>query len=184
MDARARRRTPIVIAGAAMAVLTAVVLSACTSAAATPAPTAAPTAAIATPVVATPAPTVAPSPTEAAAASGSPAGTTPTDFGAIRDAVPPSFPLPPDLQAADLPDGAFSGTYTTPTASGAVATAIAAGLEFTGWTAVTTSGPTEAGEVTIDATGPGTGCRTRVTVGTLGGLTVVKVLYGATCPTE
>ena len=174
-----RRRTPAPIIAAAAAAL---VLAACT-AAATPAPTVPPTGAISTPVVATPAPASL-GPAASIAPSPSAAGTTSTDFGAIRDAVPPTFPLPPDLQPADLPDGAFSGTYSTPTASGAVATAISAGLEFAGWTAVTTSGPTEAGEVTIDATGTAAGCRTRVTVGPLGGLTVVKVLYGATCPAE
>ncbi len=174
-----RRQTlaPAIVAAAA-----ALALAACT-AAATPAPTVPPTGAISTPVVATPEPASL-GPAASLAPSASPVGTTSTDFGAIRDAVPPSFPLPPDLKPADLPDGAFSGTYTTPTASGAVATAIAAGLEFVGWTAVTTSGPTEAGEVTIDAAGTGPGCRTRVTVGPLGGLTVVKVLYGATCPAE
>jgi hypothetical protein len=174
---RGRTLTPI------LPTIAATLLVAACTAAATPAPTAPPTGAIATPVVATPAPASL-GPAASVAPSPSPTGTTSTDFGAIRDAVPPSFPLPPDLQPADLPDGAFSGTYSTPTASGAVATAIAAGLQAEGWTAVTTSGPTEAGEVTIDATGTAAGCRSRVTVGPLGGLTMVKVLYGATCPAE
>ena len=175
-----RKRTSILVALAAAAAM----LAGCTTAGSTPSPTAVPTGAISMPIVATPSPAASPSPSVAAAASASPAGSTPTDFGAIRDSVPPSFPLPPDLQAADLPDGAYSGTYTTPTAPGAVSSAISAGLEFMGWKDVITSGPTEAGEVTIDASGASAGCRTRVTVGTLGGLTVVKVLYGATCPTE
>ena len=178
-SARRAAWAPILPAAAAIVVA----LAACTSAA-SPAPTAIPTGAISTPVVATPAPTVAPAASVSPAPSTTPAGTTPSDFGPIRDAVPGTFPLPPDLQPTDLPEGPYSGTYSTPTAPGAVASAIAAGLELSGWTAVTTSGPTEAGEVTIDATGATAGCRTRVTVGALGGVTVVKVLYGASCPAE
>jgi hypothetical protein len=105
-----------------------------------------------------------------------------TDWGTIRDAVPAGFPLPPGAEPADLPEGPYSGAFTVATPAAAAATGLEAALRDAGWTDVTASGPTEAGEVTIDATGSPDGCRARVSVRPLGGLTAVVVLYGAACP--
>ncbi|MEI8333798.1 MAG: hypothetical protein WCH74_08080 [Chloroflexota bacterium] len=156
-------------------------LAGCVGGGASPSPTVEPTAVIASPLVATPVAggSSAPSATPAA----TPARTT-TDWGEIWDALPPAFPVPPDAQPADLAEGPFSGTYTTATASAAVADAMATALRGGGYSAVTVTGPMEGGTVTIEATGAGAGCRVRATVRPLGGLTAIEVLYGSACPFE
>ena len=103
-------------------------------------------------------------------------------WGEIWDALPASFPLPAGASPADLPEGPFSGTYTTSAAAAATADAIVSGLAARGYRPVDRSGPTEAGGVTIDATGSAAGCRVRVNVVPLGGLTAIEVLYGTACP--
>ncbi len=168
---RCAPRGPIGVA--TTAVLAILVATACTAGGASPSPTPEPTAELGSPVVGTPAGSGAPS--EAP-------GRTTTDWGVIWDAVPASFPLPSGVAPADLPDGPVSGTYTTSTAASATADAIATGLRAGGYSTVVVSGPTEAGEVTIDAVGSDAGCRIRATVRPLGGLTAIVVLYGSGCP--
>ncbi len=150
----------------------------CSAPAASPSPTAVPTSVIASPAISSPTAGGTPVATSGPSAS---AGTTSTDWGEIRDAVPAGFPLPPGAEPADLPDGPFSGTYTTSTPAAGAADAVRAGLIAAGYTNVGSSG-TETGEIAIDATGAVAGCRVRVTVRPLGALTAVEVLYGAACP--
>jgi hypothetical protein len=156
----------------------AVAVAGCTGAGATASPTATPTGAVASPVASPAAPTALPASVPASPS----AGTTQTDWGVIRDALPAGFPLPPGAEPSDLPEGPYSGAFTTTTPAAGAATAIEAGLRDAGWIDVSSSGPTEAGEVTIDATGAAAGCRARVSVRPLGGLTAIVVLYGASCP--
>jgi hypothetical protein len=156
----------------------AVAVAGCTGAGATPSPTAVPTSVVGPPAVSTAAPT---SPPASVPASPS-AGTTQTDWGEIRDALPAGFPLPPGAEPSDLAEGPYSGAFTTTTPAAGAAAAIEAGLRDAGWIDVNSSGPTEAGEVTIDAIGAAAGCRARVSVRPLGGLTAIVVLYGAACP--
>ncbi len=159
---------------AVLATLIALAVAACTATGASPSPTVEPTAELASPLVATPG-------GSPAAPSGTPGRTT-TAWGEIWDALPASFPLPAGASPADLPEGPFSGTYTTSAAAAATADAIVSGLAARGYRPVDRSGPTEAGGVTIDATGSAAGCRVRVNVVPLGGLTAIEVLYGTACP--
>ena len=171
-----RRRASWLIFAAAVA--SAVAVAACTAAGTSPSPTAVATSGVGSPAVST----VAPSLQSTSAGSTASAGTTRTDWDEIRDALPAGFPLPPGAEPADLPEGPYSGAFTTATPTAGAATAVEAGLRDAGWAGITVSGPTEAGEVTIDATGVTAGCRARVTVRPLGGLTAIVVLYGAACP--
>ena len=168
---------PLPAAAASLAV--ALALAACTAAGSSPSPTAVATSVIGSPAVSTAAPATGAS----GSASASPAaGTTQTDWGEIRDVVPAGFPIPAGAEPADLPQGPYSGAWTTSASAAQTAAAVRAGLLEAGWGGVGASGPTEAGEVTIDAAGPTPGCRVRVSVGPLGGLTAIVVLYGASCP--
>jgi hypothetical protein len=173
----ARRRATV---GARFGLTMAVALAGagCAAAGTSPTPTAVPTSVVGSPAVSSVAPSAPSAPTPASPS----AGTTQTDWGEIRDALPAAFPLPPGAEPSDLPDGPYSGAFTTTTPAAGVATAVEAGLRDAGWTGVTVSGPTEAGEVTIDATGATAGCRARVSVRPLGGLAAIVVLYGAACP--
>ena len=174
--ARGRRASwgPILVAAASF-----LVLAGCMAGGASPSPTVEPTAVIASPVVATPASGGSGAPSGAPAAA--PTRTT-TEWGEIWDAVPSSFPVPPDATRADLPDGPFSGTYTTATASAAVTDAMATALRGGGYSTVTVTGPMEGGAVTIEADGAAAGCRVRATVRPLGALTAIEILYGSACP--
>lgn len=169
------------VAWVVLVAATAAALAGCVAGGSSPAPTPVASSGLASPLVTAPAPGASASVSDGPAASLAP-GTTATDWGVIRDAVPAGFPLPPGAAPADLPDGPVSGAWTTATPAADAAATIRAGLADAGWTDIAASGPTEGGEVTIDATGPGAGCRARVSVGPLGGLTSIVVLYGAACP--
>ena len=156
-------------------------LAGCAAAGSSPSPTPVVSSGLASPVTSTAAPGASAPPSVGPATSSAP-GTTTTDWGVIRDAVPAGFPLPPGAEPADLPDGPVSGAWTTTVPAAEAAAAIRTGLQEAGWTGIAVSGPTEAGELTIDAVGPTEGCRVRASVGPLGGLTSIVVLYGAPCP--
>ena len=176
MTDRGRDSRVLVVGAVLLAVAAAI--AGCTAAGTSPSPTAVATSVVGSPAVSS----VAPSAPSASTPATPPAGTTQTDWGEIRDALPVAFPLPPGAEPADLPEGPYSGAFTMTTPAAGAATAVEAGLRDAGWTDVTISGPTEAGEVTIDATGATAGCRARVSVRPLGGLTAIVVLYGAACP--
>ncbi len=173
--ARDRRASwgPILVAAVSVA------LAGCAVGGASPSPTVEPTAVIASPVVATPAQGGSGAPSDAPAAT--PTRTT-TEWGEIWDAVPSSFPVPSDATPADLPDGPFSGTYTTSTTSAQVADTMATALRGGGYSTVAVTGPMEGGAVTIEADGTAAGCRVRATVRPLGALTAIEILYGSACP--
>jgi hypothetical protein len=55
-------------------------------------------------------------------------------------------------------------------------------LELASYSTEALSGPLEDGSFVLDSTGPAPGCRVQVSIAPLGGLTIVTVLYGASCP--
>jgi hypothetical protein len=57
-------------------------------------------------------------------------------------------------------------------------------LEAAGFRTEGVSGPLEDGSVVIDSTGPVAGCRVQTTIVRRGGVTMMTVLYGASCPFE
>jgi len=164
---------------ATIACVVALGVAACSASGASPSPTPEPTAVIASPAVATPGPSGAASASATPSAS---ASRTATAWGEIWDAVPAAFLLPAGASAADLPDGPFSGTFTTAAPAAATASAIADGLRAGDYPTVNAGSPAEDGSVTVDATGTAAGCRVQVTVKPLGGLTAIEVLYGSACP--
>ena len=55
-------------------------------------------------------------------------------------------------------------------------------LTAAGYTTAGLSGPLEDGSFTLDMTGPPAGCKVELRVTPTGGLTSLKILYGAGCP--
>jgi hypothetical protein len=175
--APARNGRPSTSAGIRAAVVAcamALAVAGCTASSASPSPTPEPTVVVSSPVVGTPRPS--------SAAPSAAIGRTATAWGEIWDAVPAAFPVPAGASTADLPDGPFSGTYTTSTAAAATASAIADGLRAGGYPTVDAGSSAEDGSVTIDAMGSAAGCRVQVSVRPLGGLTAIEILYGSGCP--
>lgn len=111
-------------------------------------------------------------------------GQTETDWGRIWDSLPTGFPI---YRGATLSDeiggGPTSGTYVV---DGGVPDTIAAWyqgeLEIAAFSTEAMSGPLEDGSWVIDSVGRDPGCRLRLTVAPLGGLTSLTFLYGAACP--
>ncbi|OGO55185.1 MAG: hypothetical protein A2V84_01685 [Chloroflexi bacterium RBG_16_70_13] len=161
------------IAGAVLAA--ALGASACTTIA-DPSPTGSPAAATAssgptsvpTDVDATPRPT-APSQTD-------------TGWGRIWDALPETFPEFAGASPAETGEGPASAILDVGAVEPAeVADYYQESLESAGF-AVTSTGPYEDGSFQIEATAPPGGCAARITIEPLGGVTLITVLYGATCP--
>src|SRR6476646_6826509 len=148
-------------------------LAACgPGATATPSVTAA--TAVATPSVT---PTTAPS-------SGPKVSQSDTDWGRIWDGLPPGFPsIPgatPDENAAGGPASAVfvvqDGDATV------IATSLQTALKSAGYTTVGSMDPLEDGSGVLEMTGSPAGCAVQVTASPTGGLTTVRILYGAGCP--
>ncbi len=171
------------VAWCVLVAASAAVLAGCVSVGSSASPTPVVSSGLASPAASTPGASAAASAPASAGPGASSGAVTITDWGTIHDAVPAGFPLPPGAEPADLPEGPYSGAFTVGTSAADAAATVESGLRDAGWTDVTASGPTEAGEITIDAaTGSSAGCRARVSVRPLGGLTAVVVLYGAACP--
>lgn len=116
------------------------------------------------------------------APSGAPAGVTETDWGQIREALPPGFPLYPGSTPTQTGGGLASAVLEVPGDVTAVTTWLQGALEGAGFSTLSLSGPFEDGAMEIESVGPTTQCRVRTTIAPLGGSTVVTVLYGAVCP--
>lgn len=132
-------------------------------------------------LVANPSPTVVSTAPAAHPSAPATPTTTATSWGRIWDAVPPSFPLPAGAEPTQLTGGSTSGTFSVPAARDAAVDAEVAALRGAGYTVIGVNGPLEDGSRVIDATGAG-GCRTRITVRTMGTLTVVEILVASACP--
>jgi hypothetical protein len=102
-------------------------------------------------------------------------------FGAIWDAVPPSFPKLPGAIPADESKAA-SGLYASiigdaPTATDTMTRA----LRAKGWT-VDVGSPLEDGTIVLEATGAPAGCKAEIRFTPVSGSLIMEVLVGASCP--
>jgi hypothetical protein len=129
-----------------------------------------------------PVPGASPATAPSGAPSGVPAGVTETDWGQIRDALPPGFPLYPGSTPTQTGGGPASAVLEVPGDVTTVTTWLQGALEGAGFSTLSLSGPFEDGAMEIESVGPTTQCRVRTTIAPLGGSTVVTVLYGAVCP--
>jgi hypothetical protein len=125
-------------------------------------------------------------PTPAATTTGTTAAAslptqTDTDWGRIWDALPPSFPAPPDSQpATDTGEGPSSAQVSVAGQREAIVQFYLDALAAAGYT-VNRDGPLEDGSVTINGSRTG-GCEIRLSVRPVDGGAIVTVLYGAACP--
>ena len=109
---------------------------------------------------------------------------TDTEWGRIWDNVPSGFPRYPGSSVADdTSPEPVSATYAV--AGGGdpeqIASWMQAALETATFSTEALSGPLEDGSFVLDSVGDG-GCRIRVEIKPMGGLTFVTVRYGAACP--
>ncbi len=107
--------------------------------------------------------------------------TTGTEFGAIWDALPSSFPKLPGQQPAEIGAGATSGSFAVNGDAATASQAMATALRAQGWT-VDLGSPLEDGTVVVEATGTNEGCAAEVRFTPMSGTVVMSVLYGAECP--
>lgn len=128
------------------------------------------------------APAASPATSASGPTSGAPAGVTETDWGQIREALPPGFPLYPGSTPTQTGGGAATAVLEVPGDVTAVTTWLQGALEGAGFSTLSLSGPFEDGAMEIESVGPTTQCRVRTRIAPLGGSTVVTVLYGAVCP--
>ena len=107
-----------------------------------------------------------------------------TDWGRIWDGLPGGFPsIPgatPDENAAGSPASAVL-VVQGGDAKG-IATSLQTALKSAGYTTVGSMDPLEDGSVVLEMTGSPDGCAVQVTLTPTGGLTTVRILYGAGCP--
>jgi len=159
-------------------------LAACGGSSATPSHGASPTTGLIPAATATAPPSAAPSPGRSAANRSAATGQTDTEWGRIWDALPAGFPtFPGSTPSEEAATGPASATLVAEgDVAKAVATTIEAKLKAAGYRTDALSGPLEDGTYTLEMTGAASGCRVMVTAQPTGGLTTVRVLYGAACP--
>jgi len=141
------------------------------------------------PATATPGPTL-PVPTDVPGSGGRTPGPTPgllpgESWGAAWDALPPGFPVPAGAKPAnpgDPADGPVSGAFLVDGTPDDVAGAMQDGLGAAGYSTEALSGPFEDGSLVIDSVGLDPACRVQTRVRGLGGMTMITVLFGASCP--
>ena len=107
-----------------------------------------------------------------------------TAWGRIWDALPPSFPLPPDAVPTETREGPASASLAVGAAPQSTASFMQSALTAAGFSIESVEGPSEDGSVTISAVGADPACLAQVRVVPLSGTTNVVVLYGAGCPFE
>ncbi|MBP1704513.1 MAG: hypothetical protein H6Q36_252 [Chloroflexi bacterium] len=110
-----------------------------------------------------------------------PPTTTETDWGAIWDAVPPSFPVPQGAEPAE-PNEAVSVAWTVSGRPASITETMVSALEAAGWSIEGASDPYEDGSQVIDAVRGAPECRAQVTVAPRGDEILVMVRYAAACP--
>ena len=116
-------------------------------------------------------------------ANGTSSAQTDTEWGRIWDNLPADFPTYPGATPAEeTATGAASADLViTGGDARTVATTMQSALTAAGYTTAGLSGPLEDGSFTLDMTGPPTGCKVELRVTPTGGLTSLKILYGAGC---
>jgi len=137
------------------------------------------------PPVASPTPDLTPIPGGSTAPSPalvSPPTQTDTAWGRIWDALPPSFPLPPDAVPTEIREGPASASLAVGASPEGTKDFMQSALIAAGFAIESVEGPSEDGSVTISAVGPDPACLAQVRVVPLSGTTSLVVLYGAGCP--
>ncbi len=109
---------------------------------------------------------------------------TDAEWGRIWDALPPSFPLPPDAVPTETREGPVSATLAVGASAEQTATFVASSLKKAGARVDVNSNPTEDGSFVIDALGPAPACEVQVRLTPLSGTTSMVVMFGAGCPFE
>jgi hypothetical protein len=164
---------------ARIGVAVALLLVAGCAVAASPGPTA-------TSVPATPPPSSSAAPETPTASTTGPLASLPTQtdtaWGRIWDELPASFPRYPGASPASTGRAPLSGEFTVAADPATVVSALRAALEAAGYQTVSLSSPLEDGSRTLESAGAAAGCRVQTTVGPLGGLTAIAVLFGSACP--
>ena len=98
----------------------------------------------------------------------------------------PAGQLPEDPGSTPAEEGATGPASATLVVQGVAAkdvvTALENGLKGAGYTTDALSGPLEDGTYTLDMHGSQAGCQVQVTASPTGGLTTIRILYGAACP--
>jgi hypothetical protein len=117
-------------------------------------------------------------------AGGTSSAQTDTEWGRIWDRLPADFPTYPGATPAEetATGPASADLVVTSGDARTIATTMQAALTAAGYATTGLSGPLEDGSFTLDMTGPPAGCKVEVRVTPTGGLTSVKILYGAACP--
>ncbi len=112
------------------------------------------------------------------------AGQTDTEWGRIWDSLPASFPR--YAGAAPAEEAATGPASAVLAVQGAEAKTIAdwmrSRLEQATYSTEALSGPLEDGSYVLESVGSAPGCRVSVSITPLGGLTMVTLRYGASCP--
>ena len=166
----------------ALALLTVLALAACSSSA--PSSAGASASAGSGASSATGAPSTPASALPSASGTGTSSAQTDTEWGRIWDSLPADFPTYPGATPAEetATGAASADLVVTGGDARTIATTMQSALIAAGYTTAGLSGPLEDGSFTLDMTGPPTGCKVELRVTPTGGLTSLKILYGAACP--
>ena len=119
-----------------------------------------------------------------APSSGPKTSQTDTDWGRIWDGLPSGFPAIPDATPDETAaGGAASAVLVIEGADAAgVITFLQTQLQKAGYTTVGSAEPLEDGSVVLEMSAQPAGCKLKVTATPTGGITTVRILYGAVCP--
>ena len=109
---------------------------------------------------------------------------TDTEWGRSWDALPPSFPVPPEAIPAEAFEGPASAAFAIGASGEQTADQLVSGLVSAGYSIEGRSQPLEDGSIVIDAIGADPACRVQVRVTPLSGTTRIVVMFGAGCPFE
>jgi hypothetical protein len=121
-----------------------------------------------------------PSTTPTSSSSGTPTQST-VEWGRIWDALPAGFPRPAGATATEIGDPA-SGAFVLPEDVLTASSVMQGALPAAGFRTEGVSGPLEDGSVVIDSVGSKPACRVQTTIARRGAVTMMTVLYGASCP--
>lgn len=107
---------------------------------------------------------------------------TDTEWGRIWDALPPSFPLPPDAVPAETGEGPVTAQFAVGASVEDLATFMQAALEGARYSTESMSNPVEDGSVVIESVGDTPDCRVETRLTPQSGTTLLTIRFGAACP--